>query len=242
MAITLNVITEQDDAELGLVTEEPAELNATPVQLVTENDYKKLRNHPSIEGVELIDDVSLDDLGISAVIQADLAEAKASGMFKGDKGDTGEQGPKGDTGETGPQGPKGSDGAKGDKGDTGATGPQGEQGPKGDTGETGPQGPKGSDGAKGDKGDKGDTGATGATGPTGPAGPTGKTAYQYAVDGGYTGTEAQFAAKLAEEGVTSVNGQQGAVTISIPGKTSDLINDAAFITLADLPIYSGGAS
>ena len=42
-------------------------------------------------------------------------------------------------------------------------------------------------GEKGDKGDsiKGDTGATG------------KTAYQYAQDGGYTGTETEFAAKLA---------------------------------------------
>lgn len=33
----------------------------------------------------------------------------------------------------------------------------------------------------------------------GPAGNDGKSAYQYAQDGGYTGTEAEFAAKLAEE-------------------------------------------
>lgn len=43
------------------------------------------------------------------------------------------------------------------------------------------------------KGAKGDTGATGDTGAAG------KTAYAYAQDGGYTGTEAEFAAKLAEE-------------------------------------------
>ena len=42
----------------------------------------------------------------------------------------------------------------------------------------------------GQKGDKGDTGATGADG---------KSAYAYAVEGGYTGTEAEFAAKLAAE-------------------------------------------
>ena len=54
----------------------------------------------------------------------------------------------------------------------------GPAGPKGDTGETGPAGPKG------------DTGA---------AGTDGKSAYQYAVDGGYTGTEEEFAAKLAQE-------------------------------------------
>lgn len=42
----------------------------------------------------------------------------------------------------------------------------------------------------GQKGDKGDTGATGADG---------KSAYAYAVEGGFTGTEAEFAAKLAQE-------------------------------------------
>ena len=50
--------------------------------------------------------------------------------------------------------------------------------------------------SRGDKGDKGDTGKTGATGAAGAAG---KSAYAYAQDGGYTGTEAEFAAKLAEE-------------------------------------------
>ena len=43
--------------------------------------------------------------------------------------------------------------------------------------------------SRGPKGDKGDTGATGADG---------KSAYSYAQDGGYTGTEAEFAAKLAD--------------------------------------------
>lgn len=47
--------------------------------------------------------------------------------------------------------------------------------------------------SRGEKGDKGDTGATGATGADG------KSAYSYAQDGGYTGTEAEFAAKLAAE-------------------------------------------
>ena len=45
-------------------------------------------------------------------------------------------------------------------------------------------------GAAGQKGDKGDTGA---------AGSDGKSAYAYAVEGGYTGTEAEFAEKLAQE-------------------------------------------
>ena len=135
-----------------------------------------------------------DDVG-TAVNEA-LTAAKASGEFDGADGitptigdngnwflgatDTGKpsRGEKGEKGETGASGPQGPQGEIGPKGDTGAQGPQGEQGPKGDTGDVGPQGPKG------------DTGATGANG---------KSAYSYAVDGGYTGTEAEFAAKLAAE-------------------------------------------
>ena len=44
--------------------------------------------------------------------------------------------------------------------------------------------------SRGDKGDKGDAGADGADG---------KSAYQYAQEGGYTGTETEFAEKLAQE-------------------------------------------
>ena len=44
----------------------------------------------------------------------------------------------------------------------------------------------------------------------GATGAAGKTAYAYAKDGGYTGTETEFAAKLAQE---------------IPDKISDLVND-----------------
>ena len=39
----------------------------------------------------------------------------------------------------------------------------------------------------------------GSKGSTGPKGTDGKSAYQYAQDGGYTGTESEFAAKMAEE-------------------------------------------
>ena len=46
---------------------------------------------------------------------------------------------------------------------------------------------------------RGARGATGAQGPQGIRGSNGKTAYQYAQDGGYTGSETEFAAKLAAE-------------------------------------------
>ena len=58
--------------------------------------------------------------------------------------------------------------------------------------------------SRGDKGDKGDKGDTGETGATGAAGAAGKSAYQYAQDGGYTGTETEFAAKLAQEMPTAL--------------------------------------
>jgi hypothetical protein len=45
----------------------------------------------------------------------------------------------------------------------------------------------------------GPKGETGETGPQGNPGADGKSAYQYAQDGGYTGTEGEFAAKLAAD-------------------------------------------
>ena len=109
------------------------------------------------------------------------------GVMKGPKGDTGPQGPQG------PQGPKGDTGATGPKGDAGDVGPKG---PKGDTGPQGPQGPKGDTGAQGETGPQGQKGDTGA------AGADGKSAYQYAQDGGYTGTETEFTEKLSQEQLT----------------------------------------
>lgn len=89
--------------------------------------------------------------------------------------------------------PRGKQGPSGQKGDTGPAGPQGPQGVPGGAGSPGPQGPKG------DKGEIGETGPAGPKGDTGPTGADGKSAYQYAVEGGYTGTEAEFSEKLAEE-------------------------------------------
>lgn len=141
---------------------------------------------------------------------------------KPSRGETGLQGP---VGPVGPQGPTGATGPKGDTGDTGATGAQGPQGPKGDTGATGP---------------KGETGATGATGPKGDKGADGKSAYQYAVEGGYTGTEEEFADKLAQEQLTGTTNDltptqvYDAVSAGIPVKvqytdgTYGLISFTAF--------------
>lgn len=68
-------------------------------------------------------------------------------------------------------------------------------------------------------GKDGADGNPGADGSPGKDGADGKSAYQYAQDGGYTGTEAEFAAKLAQEKFANPNALTftGAVTGSYDG-------------------------
>ena len=110
-------------------------------------------------------------------------------------------------GPEGPQGPAGAQGIqgpKGDKGDTGATGPQGEQGiqgptgPQGEPGAKGATGPQGPQGIQGVQGPQGDVGPEGPQGPAGVKGTDGKSAYQTAVEAGYSGTETAFNTALKE--------------------------------------------
>ena len=83
-------------------------------------------------------------------------------------------------GPEGPQGPEGKQGVQGPKGDTGAQGPQGEQGIQGVQGAQGAIGPEG------------------PQGPAGVKGTDGKSAYQTAVDAGYSGTQTAFNTALKE--------------------------------------------
>ena len=146
---------------------------------------------------------------------------------KGDKGDKGDKGEKGDTGEQGLQGEQGIQGIqgeKGDKGDPGAPGKDGKDGTNGITPTIGDNGNwyigstdtgKPSRGVAGARGDKGDAGADGAAG---------KSAYQYAQEGGYTGTETEFSEKLAQEQLTGTTSEltptqvYDAVSAGIPVK------------------------
>lgn len=135
--------------------------------------------------------------------------------IQGEKGDTGAQGPQGIQGIQGEQGPQGIQGEKGEKGDTGAQGPEGPQGPEGIQGPQGEQGPQGIQGT---------------------AGTNGKSAYQTAVEGGYTGTETAFNAALGgiDNYIPKVNG-------AAEGNIAVLNADG---TVADgglkLSIYNGG--
>lgn len=81
---------------------------------------------PEDTSVLWVDPTDNSDDGFQMAVNTALAQAKASGEFKGDPGAQGPQG------ETGPRGEKGETGEQGPKGETGATGPQG---PKGEQGE-----------------------------------------------------------------------------------------------------------
>ena len=155
---------------------------------------------------------------------------------KGDTGDTGAQGPAGPKGDTGPQGPKGDPGADGKSftllgrystlDDLMAAHPTGSEGEAWAVGSAtdndiylwdvdaaawtnigSMQGPAGT---------KGDTGDTGPQGPVGQNGEDGKSAYQIAVDNGYTGTETEWLASLkgadgapGSAGTNGTNGEDG---------------------------------
>lgn len=191
--------------ETALDAKQPAGSYLTQESDPTVPDWAKQPEKPSYTAAEV---GALSAATLPEAITTALAQAKESGEFDGADGQDGAPGQNGITptigengnwylGETdtgkpsrGETGPKGE---KGEKGDTGDTGPAG---PKGDTGATGPQGIQGPVGPQGPQGEQGPQGIQGETGPTGA---DGKSAYQYAQEGGYTGTETEFAAMLAEE-------------------------------------------
>ena len=80
------------------------------------------------------------------------------------------------------------------------------------------------DTGKPSRGETGPAGADGRDGAQGPAGADGKSAYQYAQDGGYTGTETAFAEKLAQGQLTGTTNDltptqvYNAVSAGIPVK------------------------
>ena len=112
--------------------------------------------------------------------------------------------------------------SRGEKGNTGAEGADGADGRDGITPTIGENGNWYLGETDTGKPSRGEDGATGATGATGEKGTDGKSAYAYAVESGYAGTETEFAAKLAEKMPTALPNPNaltftGAVTGSYDG-------------------------
>lgn len=99
--------------------------------------------------IEQLAQEKLDADKLPEAVNDALAQAKASGDFKGEKGDPGEPGAPGEKGEKGDPGQPGQPGEQGPAGAAGQPGEKGDKGDKGDTGDTGPQGPEGPKGADG---------------------------------------------------------------------------------------------
>lgn len=144
----------------------------------------------------------------------------------GAQGPAGPEGPAGADGAEGPQGPAGNDGApgadgaQGPKGDPGEPGADGAQGPEGPQGIQGIQGVPGNDGAQGPQGDPGADGPQGPQGDPGSDGADGESAYQVAVDEGFSGTEVEWLASLVgPKGDTGDQGLQGIQ--GVKGDTGD---------------------
>lgn len=152
---------------------------------------------------------------LPAAVNDALAQAKASGEFKGDPGTPGKDGAAGKDGYT-PV--KGVDYFDGKDGQNGSPGKDGTSVTVKSVSESNADGGNNvvtfSDG----KTLTVKNGSKGSTGERGERGETGKTAYEYAKDGGYAGTEAEFAAKLAEEMPDKLPNPNA---LTVDGKTYD---------------------
>ena len=88
--------------------------------------------------------------------------------------------------------------------------------------------------SRGEKGETGAQGEKGADGATGATGADGKSAYSYAQDGGYTGTEKEFAAKLVAEKLPNP------YPLTFTGAVSETYDGSSAKTI-EIPSGGGGA-
>lgn len=115
-------------------------------------------------------------------------------------------------------------------------GPQGPAGPTGPAGAQGAAGATGATGATGAQGDPGPAGADGEDGAPGTPGAAGASAYQVAVAGGFTGTEAEWLATLVgPQGETGPEGPQPPLGAAGAGASIALRSTDATTTNARTP-------
>ena len=149
-------------------------------------------------------------------------------------------------------------GEKGDKGDTGEKGERGEQGIQGEPGIQGEQGPQGEAGPQGEPGVDGFsptakveqidedsaqvtvTDANGTTVATIRGGGSGKSAYETAQEGGYSGTEEEFATSLAGiDGHMSKTDPVGTGSFSMNRASGGTVGKGSFVA-GGSNNYAGG--
>ena len=189
------------------------------------------------------------DNGFSGTEEEWLASLVGPQGPQGIQGPQGSTGPRGERGEPGEQGPQGIQGIQGIQGEQGVQGERGEPGP---TGSTGPQGPAGPQGQAGPQGVAGNDGFS----PTATVTKSGSVATITITDKNGTTTANVYDGSGGGGNVNSVNGQTGDVVLTasdvgalsdstvIPSKTSELTNDAGYIssyTETD-PVFTASAA
>jgi hypothetical protein len=157
--------------------------------------------------------ISIENIsGGHRLIIVDAAGRKTVDVLDGTVGPEGAQGPQGIQGIQGLPGERGLQGIQGEKGEQGIQGIQGEKGEPGKDGADGKDGQNGTSATHSWNGTvltitsasgtssmdlKGSTGEPGNAGKDGENGDDGKSAFEYAQEQGYSGTESEFAEILA---------------------------------------------
>lgn len=163
---------------------------------------------------------------LQEAVEEALKQAKESGEFDGPAGKDGQDGYTPVKGVDYFDGQPGKDGSDGKDGADGYTPVKGKDYFDGKDGQDGSPGKDGSNGVSATHSWNGTvltvTSASGTSSADlkGEKGNPGKTAYAYAQDGGYTGTEEEFAEKLTQE---------------LPTKVSELENDSGYASRSELP-------
>ena len=203
-----------------VLVENSATFDVTPETAVVVKDGIGIA---SIEQTE----TSTEDGGANVVtFTLDDGKTTTFTVRNGGQGRPGKDGKDGEDGYSPVKGVDYHDGQPGKDGKDGYTPIKGVDYFDGEPGKDGSDGytpVKGKDYFDGEDGKDGKDGDTPVKGRDYFDGQPGKTAYEYAKDGGYAGTESDFAAKLAKE---------------YPTKVSELTNDKGFITSSDIPVKS----
>lgn len=183
-----------------------------------------LEDHPIDAGLDeaalaayMVENGYLTDTDLADAVAQALADAKASGQFDGEPGKDGTDGAPGADGKDGADGQPGADGVT----------PNIQIG----TVETLEAGSDVTASITGTA----ENPLLNLGIPKGADGTSGKSAYQYAQDGGYTGTEADFAAKLAQEKFANPN------ALTFTGAVTGIYDGSSAVTV-EIPVGGSGGS